>query len=42
MEYSEGWFAGANALAHNLTRDPLGHNSGWYIQGWYNGRYPSN
>jgi hypothetical protein len=42
MEYSDGWFAGANALAYNLTQSPMGHNSVSYTNGWYAGRYPSN
>lgn len=42
MEFADGWFAGSIALAHNLTKSPMGHNSDFFVQGWYNGRYPSN
>jgi hypothetical protein len=42
MQRADGWFAGANALAYNLTKDPMGHNSDSYVQGWYSARYPSN
>lgn len=42
LDYADGWFAGANSLAHNLTASSMGHNSQSYELGWVEGRYPPN
>ena len=42
FDYADGWFAGANALAHNLTAISMEHVSSSYNLGWVDGRYPPN